>query len=123
MGFGLRLESNLVRRAFPIIAALLAYLMVPGAVEIVENVAHWVTHGDAAHASEQHAKDSPDDEHGCSGTYHACSCHHAPIFAKVVGTLAPAAPSQRARVDHGFDTQANDSGYVTRLLRPPRLAA
>lgn len=112
-----------MRRAYPIIAALLAYLMVPGAIEIVENVAHLVTHGDAAHADAEHSDDGPRDEHGCSAASHACGCHGNPSF--VAGSGAPDAPARpatataRPRAGAG----ANDSGFVSRLLRPPRSMA
>jgi hypothetical protein len=112
-----------VRRAFPLIAGLLAYLMVPGAVEIVENVGHLITHADTAHADNGHAEDSSDDEHGCSGTYHACSCHHAPSFSSAFNTPVPPTRFEGCAAGYCADREANDSGFVSRLLRPPRAAA
>jgi hypothetical protein len=70
-----------VRSSLPL-ALLLVYLMVPGAAEATEYVVHWVHHGDSAHAaSAGHAERDGDDEHGCSGAYHLCLCHHATGFA------------------------------------------
>ena len=41
-----------------------------------------------AHAQDAGADHAPDgDEHGCSGTFHLCSCHHSP---PTVLALAPA---------------------------------
>lgn len=112
-----------MRRTFPIIAALLAYLMVPGSVEIVENLGHWITHGDTAHADRQHDQDGPSDEHGCSGTYHACSCHASASFVAGSGAPVLMAPVDRpARAPRAIN-EAHDSDFVRQLLRPPRATA
>ena len=60
---------------FGLVFALLLALA-PGLGEVVENVLHLVTEGHPAHAQghgDEHAARSP--EHGCTGTFHFCSCH------------------------------------------------
>lgn len=79
-----------MRRVLPIIAGLLVYVMTPGALELTENALHLLRHGDTAHADAKHAPDGPNDEHGCSGSYHACTCHSSPQF--VSGPSAPTVP-------------------------------
>ncbi|MGN6106015.1 MAG: hypothetical protein ACTHU0_12985 [Kofleriaceae bacterium] len=73
-----------------ILALLLALSIVPSAMELVELVVHWAEHGDLAHAERDRHDTAPlgADEHGCSGTFHLCSCHTVnavpPALAPVV---------------------------------------
>lgn len=54
----------------------LVLAMTPGLAEVVENVAHLAVSGHGAHAADQGPDHEPTgDEHGCSGTFHVCSCH------------------------------------------------
>lgn len=58
---------------------VLTVMLIPGLVEGVENLWHLAEEGHAAHATSEgvdHDR-SDDDEHGCTGTFHLCSCHHA----------------------------------------------
>lgn len=102
----------------------MTYVMTPGALEFTERGVHFVTHGDDVHGEKQaadgHTEDSSGDEHGCSGTYHACSCHASPSFLD--SSLAPAIPgpavrSQRAARDLAA---ALDSGFAAGIDRPPQ---
>lgn len=47
-------------------------------MELVELAVHVLRYGDVAHADAHDEDQSPlgADEHGCSGTFHLCSCHH-----------------------------------------------
>lgn len=108
-----------MRRLFPWITILLVYILTPGALEIAENAAHLVAHWDTAHsADDDHEQPTGTDEHGCSGPYHFCSCHHSSSFITVrpalvsapVATVDPESPAGDVPVD---------SGFVPSLFRPP----
>lgn len=51
--------------------------ILPATMELVELVVHWAAYGDLADAAGDTHGTSPmgEDEHGCSGTLHFCSCH------------------------------------------------
>lgn len=64
----------------------LAWLVTPGLTEATENLWHLLQAGHGAHAQAQGADHAPEDaEHGCSGTFHLCSCHSAPAPALTAG--------------------------------------
>jgi len=94
-----------------VFALLLA--LAPGLGEVVENLFHLAIEGHAAHAlghGDSHAARGP--EHGCSGTFHLCSCHSSSTGLRparspraqapdVIATLAPPrAGSTRAGFHH-----------------------
>jgi hypothetical protein len=58
------------------ITALMALLLVfPGAMEGLENAVHLIGQGHLAHAGEAADRHAPPTrEHGCTGTFHFCSC-------------------------------------------------
>ncbi len=57
-------------------ALLLILALMPGAVELFENVSHWLTQGHLAHAAALGDEHPPTDpEHGCTPTAHLCGCH------------------------------------------------
>lgn len=98
---------------------VLLLALAPGLGEVVENVVHLVVHGHLAHAEAQgdhHAERLP--EHGCSGTFHLCSCHTA-------RGLRPAR-SPRVRSPDLIDVLASPRAASTRNgfhhvpERPPR---
>jgi hypothetical protein len=98
----------------------MTYVMTPGTFELTEHAVHLVIHGDSGHADRDHAQDSSHDEHGCSGTYHACTCHGSPTFMD--GAAAPRVPIASLHSDlllAGADT-ALDSGFALGVDRPPR---
>lgn len=63
-----------------LIALLVTVAMWPGLSALVELTAHAAEHGDLAHAGDDEHDGKPlgEDEHGCSGTFHLCPCHHSP---------------------------------------------
>lgn len=64
--------SSWTRRAM---CLLLVVLLIPGAFEVVENLWHLGFNGHVAHAVDAGANHAPEGrEHGCSGTFHFCSC-------------------------------------------------
>ena len=94
--------------------------MMPGALELAENAIHLLRHGDTAHADTSHAGDRDDDEHGCSGTYHACTCHSSSLF--VDNAVSPRVMQPRmvaSRQNFGLGVVVG-SELVRRLERPPR---
>lgn len=52
------------------LAALLLVIITPGATELVEDVVHFLVHGDTLH-DDAHG----DAHHCCSGAFHVCGCH------------------------------------------------
>lgn len=66
----------------------LVLALTPGLAEAVENVWHLALLGHSAHATDEGSDHQPTgDEHGCSGTFHVCSCHHASSVLPVSPTL------------------------------------
>lgn len=80
-----------------ILALLLVLAVIPSGMELVELAVHIAKYGDVAHADQHDKSKSPlgSDEHGCSGTFHICSCHQVvtattPLTATVDCVRAPA---------------------------------
>lgn len=99
---------------------LLLLALAPGFGEVVENVLHLLTEGHAAHArshDDDHAAKGP--EHGCTGTFHMCSCH-----SSSTGLRPAVAP--RAQVLEVIATLAStlagptDAGFHLLPERPPQ---
>lgn len=59
----------------------LAMFVLPNLAEAAENVWHLLATGHDAHDQQAGSDHAPEgDEHGCSGTYHLCTCcHTAPV--------------------------------------------
>lgn len=79
-----------------ILALLLVLAVIPSGMELVELAVHIVRYGDVAHADKHDKSTKPigSDEHGCSGTFHVCSCHQVvsattPLATTVVCLRAP----------------------------------
>lgn len=71
----------------------LAWSLTPGLTEAAENLWHLASAGHGAHAVGAGVDHAPrGDEHGCSGTFHLCACHHS-----VTPTMAPAVELQAPR--------------------------
>ena len=81
-----------------LIALLLTVAMWPGLSELVELTVHAAEHGDVAHAGDDEHEGAPlgEDEHGCSGTFHLCPCHHSP---PAVAALAAVVLDAAARTE------------------------
>ncbi len=108
-----------MRARMSVVAVFLVYLMAPGSAELTETVVHLATHGDTAHAdADGHADSDPADEHGCSGGYHLCVCHHA------TGFLMPAAaggkaPSPLLIASTPPPPSSSPGDVVDSIFRPP----
>lgn len=77
-----------------ILVAVLVWALTPGLLEVSENVWHLVAAGHTAHAASQGADHEPaGDEHGCTGTFHLCSCHHT-LASDLVPAPAGPGPGQ-----------------------------
>lgn len=83
-----------------ILLVLLIVLLVPGALEVVENLWHLCLKGHVAHAVDAGADHAPKgQEHGCNGTFHFCSCCQSLSSAVpiVVTLVSRPMPLRRAR--------------------------
>jgi hypothetical protein len=108
-----------MRRSVALVAVLLVYLMVPGSLELTESLAHLVVHGDTAHADvDDHEKPGGDDEHGCSGGYHLCVCHHTTGFIVSPGVHVER-PALPVITDPVSTADLTPSADVGRIFRPP----
>jgi len=94
-------------------------VVLPGAFEILENAVHLVEEGHAAHAAangDRHEPEGP--EHGCTPTFHFCSCHASlALFGSQV------LPPIHLRASGAPLRQAADSqstGFSPAIDRPPR---
>jgi hypothetical protein len=108
-----------MRRSVALVAVFLVYLMTPGSLELTESLAHLAVHGDTAHAdAEGHGDGDGADEHGCSGGYHLCVCHHANGFVVPFGVViaSPIAPATNDVVD---TAEPAPSAHLGRIFRPP----
>ena len=106
-------------RIAQIIALLVAYMMAPGMSELSENAVHLVMHGDTAHSGEaDHEASTSTDEHGCSGSFHVCTCCHATIVLsrKVISQPGnvTAEPQSATSPDDMLD-----GGFQHDVFRPP----
>lgn len=100
-------------------AVMVAWQMVPGSNEILENVFHLAREGHLAHALPDAEHQSTDVEHGCSGPFHLCPCHTSISFLTGVfaGEDQPQACSEPgvSWCTHDSDADAHLSG----IFRPP----
>jgi hypothetical protein len=80
---------------FRLLALALALQLTP-ALEVVENGVHVLTEGHGAHALDDAEHAPAGDCHGCSATFHVCSCH-APVGVVLracqLALVIPAPPS------------------------------
>jgi hypothetical protein len=108
-----------VKQLFSILALFMAWQLVPGSTEIVENAVHLVFTGHTAHGPDD-AEHQPDgSEHGCSGSVHLCSCHASPNIA---ATALPGVPTKRSVVHAESFWDLDDtpaSAFRDSLFRPP----
>jgi len=112
-----------------VLVACLVWGLTPGLAVAAENLWHVATTGHAAHAplpsavadslvpGDDHAP--VDAEHGCSGAFHFCFCHHSLVsLPTTVVTGAPlGAPPGRAACGSG---RAPSDPILSGLDRPPR---
>jgi hypothetical protein len=108
-----------VRRIAPYVAILTVLALTPALGEIVENAAHWVASGHAAHDVDDADHAPVGDEHGCSGTMHLCSCHATPLAVAPVAVSLPTRPPRPGQqVGVGPRVEIPD-GHIGRIFRPP----
>lgn len=104
-----------------LLVMVLVWTLTPGLAEVAENVWHLATTGHAAHAVEQGADHEPvGDEHGCTGPFHLCSCHHSQAFDLLPALEALRQGPQRRAVTSATPDLPLDP-TLPRLDRPPRV--
>jgi hypothetical protein len=108
-----------LRRFAPFIALVLIHLMTPGSVELTENLIHFVASGHGAHSLPDDAHQPDDDEHGCSGPYHFCDCHHSSGFLNVSFFAIGAALGNSQQLAWSAADAPLDP-FLAGLDRPPR---
>lgn len=103
-----------------LVAFLLAFSLVPGGAEIVENAAHLVVAGHTAHALDDADHASHGAEHGCSGVVHVCPCHSSTCFVVSEGVAAGSdrVPSS-SPYGVGLSMTTPPSGHSFGVYRPP----
>lgn len=107
------------RSAAHLLIAVLVWSLTPGLNELAENLWHLAVSGHTAHAIEQGNDHAPEgDEHGCSGTFHLCGCHHSPP-TELVRRHHANIPAPSARLA-GLATTPPIEPFLAGLLRPPR---
>jgi hypothetical protein len=109
-----------MKTAARLLVAVLILGLTPGLLEAAENAWHLAATGHSAHAPDQGADHSPEsDEHGCSGAFHLCSCHHslASDLVPVAVGLRPGAPPREV---FGAGAEHVSEPTLPGLERPPR---
>ena len=102
-----------VRRLIPGIVVLLAYAVTPGAGEMVENVAHFVVDGHAAHVGHDAEEEPCNDSHGCSGPFQTCPCHGTAAFVVDDGPIEVASAELQVVTLQWFVTDLEADGVMT----------
>lgn len=108
-----------LRRYAQLVALLLIYLMTPGSAELTENVIHFVASGHGAHSLPDSDHQPDDDEHGCSGPYHFCACHHTAGFLIAPSIEVGAALLSSQQLVWSVADEPLDP-FLAGLDRPPR---
>lgn len=103
-----------------VLVVALIWMLTPGLTESAENLLHLLGSGHVAHALSQGPDHEPmGDEHGCSGTFHVCSCHQTLPTA-----LAVARATQKLTLQTMDSTTAGGSLFegpdLPGLYRPPK---
>ncbi|MGH1341795.1 MAG: hypothetical protein ACRBN8_09605 [Nannocystales bacterium] len=106
-------------RLFQLCALLLAFLLTPGAGELVESTVHLLSDGHTAHAIDDAEHAPGGDEHGCTGMMHSCACCGVPSVALSDAELDLGALSGSTGSELPQHSGAAASGYGARLDRPP----
>lgn len=109
-----------------LLALVLMLSLLPGLVELVENVEHLLHDGHLAHGAQHDQERSADkhadghdqgldDEHGCTPMAHHCGCH-----SSAPAMLADAAPDlDRAVVHEERRLSGADQTPISRANAPP----
>lgn len=103
-----------------LLVPVLVALLMPGLVEAAENLWHVVEAGHSAHAVDAGRGHMPqDEEHGCSGTFHLCSCHPAPAWRPTAARRVTSGLAAAGQRGGDADGQRLD-GYRTAPFHPPQ---
>ncbi len=105
---------------FKLLILFLVFVLTPGATEIVENAAHLVANGHGAHAVDDAEHSPVGDEHGCSSTFHTCSCHSSTSFVlrDTEFSVPPPEPLDDRHTNNGCDERLV-AGFQRGVFRPP----
>ncbi|HBL31600.1 MAG TPA: hypothetical protein DD490_32665 [Acidobacteria bacterium] len=97
----------------------LAWAMLPGSTEFLENAYHLTVHGDFAHDQAQRGHTPFNPEHGCGGGFHLCSCCHVQpsLFESMVSDASGEAPGAAFLL---VGSSHLLPGFFPRLENPPR---
>jgi len=106
-------------RVFQLCALLLAFLLTPGAGEVVENAVHLVADGHTAHAIDDAEHAPAGDEHGCTGMMHCCACCGVPPVALSDAKLALGGSARGIGAVLRQPAGSAMAGHRGRLDRPP----
>ena len=100
-------------------AFALAIVIMPGALELLENVGHLVAEGHLAHAAASGDHQEPSgSEHGCTPIFHSCGCHASLVF---VGAQTPPTIGLRAAgYSVGWVSDPQLTAFWPVVDRPPR---
>lgn len=99
---------------------VLIVLLIPGAFEVMENLWHLGATGHVAHAADAGADHAPEgQEHGCSGTFHFCTCCPTLSF-RVPAVVNLSTASQPLRPTRRFVQPHYESPTLPLPDRPPR---
>lgn len=94
-------------------------MMAPGVAELSETAVHLVVHGDSAHTGGAgHEKPDGADEHGCSGSFHLCTCCHVTIVLSQVAVPFGSSEHKDLQASMLRDDVV-DSGVLLGVFRPP----
>lgn len=97
----------------------LVWGLTPGLTEVTENLWHLAASGHSAHAAEEGPDHAPqDEEHGCTGTFHLCSCHHSQASDRLPASLPRLEDPGHAVIRPRTSDAPEPSPH--RLDRPPR---
>ena len=97
------------------------WAITPGLTEVVENLWHFAAAGHSAHAIEEGSDHVPEnDEHGCTATFHLCSCHQAQSLTLSTGPASLSAVFLSAQVAQLQQSEPS-SPNLPDHYRPPRV--
>lgn len=100
-------------------ALVLAYAITPGAGEMVENVAHYLLDGHAAHASHDTDQAPNGDAHGCSGPFQTCPCHGTSAFVADSPPIEVGVAHAVTQTVQWFVSVHQSDGTQQTVFRPP----
>ena len=106
-----------MRTSLSSLALFMAFLVTPASLELVEELVHVTTTGHSAHDTDEDHEPAG-DEHGCSGSFHACQCH-APVSFLVATSPVVAKRVLRTTATQWPVTDDLRVGFSASVFRPP----